>query len=272
MPNPPSSTQSAKQSSHLAPRDELGAWQARQAQEGLTQRRKDAKFRRASGNFAPLRLCVSLDKRPQGLGLPASAPASWSAVAQMRGRSLASVPPLSSVHRFPQTLLTLAKRCRASLPTALHDAGASLWKRLSLSLALPLLLAGCFFHPGEEECFAPNITWQHLTGIEKDTGVDLPDGSTGLAFYSCEVGHPYIMAKIKIPSDKLDELLASKPFTSPQPDLPANHPIPSRLWWKPSQMMQIKDGEFHHKTDWVRWHLGKENNDSVLYILWMVIR
>jgi hypothetical protein len=37
MPSPPSSTKQAKQSSHLAPRDELGAWQARQAQEGLTQ-------------------------------------------------------------------------------------------------------------------------------------------------------------------------------------------------------------------------------------------
>ena len=35
MPNPPSSTQSAKQSSHLAPRDELGAWQARKVPEGL---------------------------------------------------------------------------------------------------------------------------------------------------------------------------------------------------------------------------------------------
>ena len=58
MPNPPSSTQSAKQSSHLAPRDELGAWQARKAKEGLTQRRKGAKIPESLLNFAPLRLSV----------------------------------------------------------------------------------------------------------------------------------------------------------------------------------------------------------------------
>jgi len=124
MSNPPSSTKQAKQSSHLAPRDELGAWQARQNQTRLTQRRKGAKIPESLLNFAPLRLCVRQKKHLLEHGASKLATASWSAVAERRERSLASATPLSSVHRFPQTLLALAKRCRASLPTALQNAGA----------------------------------------------------------------------------------------------------------------------------------------------------
>jgi hypothetical protein len=43
------------------------------------------------------------------------APASWSAVTEMRGRNLASAAPLSSVLGCSTILLAFAKRCRASL-------------------------------------------------------------------------------------------------------------------------------------------------------------
>lgn len=49
--------------------------------------------------------------------LSSHAPASWSAVAGMRGRSLASSTPLSSVIWPSSALLAIAKRCRALLPT-----------------------------------------------------------------------------------------------------------------------------------------------------------
>ena len=45
------------------------------------------------------------------------APASWSATTEMRGRSRASVAPLSNVLWLSSALLAIAKRCRVSLAT-----------------------------------------------------------------------------------------------------------------------------------------------------------
>lgn len=239
MPNPPSSTQSAKQSSHLALRDELGAWQARKVQEGL------------------------------GLPASASASASWSAVAERRERSLASATPLSSVHRLPQTLLTLAKRCRASLPTALQNAGASIWMRLAFVVVTSFLITSCLEFGEELEFFEPNVTAKHLEVIEKRTGIDLPQGSVGMALYSNATGiDPWMLAKIKIPADKVEALRKSKPFTSPPPKNPTSITDPTRPWWKPQDLINASNGESSRGSEVLQWTLGQEKDDHLLYISW----
>ena len=65
-------------------------------------------------------------------GILATATASWSTVAEMRGRSLASATPLSGVPWFSRTLLALAKQCLAPLATALQNAGAKFSPQLPL--------------------------------------------------------------------------------------------------------------------------------------------
>ena len=60
----------------------------------------------------------------------ASATASWSAVAEMRGRSLASATPLSTAPRTSDDQTTLESGVALTLPTALQNAAAWLEERL----------------------------------------------------------------------------------------------------------------------------------------------
>ena len=269
MSNPPSSTKQAKQSSHLAPRDELGAWQARQNQTRLTQRRKGAKIPESLLNFAPLRLCVRQKKHLLEHGASKLATASWSAVAERRERSLASATPLSSVHRFPQTLLALAKRCRASLPTALQDAVANIWMRVACVVVSSFLMTSCLKFGEELEFFEPNVTAKHLEVIEKRTGIDLPQGSVGMVLYSNATSiDPWMLAKIKIPADKVEALRKSKPFTSPPPKSPTSITDPTRPWWKPQDLINASNGESSRGSQLLQWTLGQEKDDQMLYISW----
>jgi hypothetical protein len=238
MSNPPSSTKQAKQSSHLAPRDELGAWQTRQAQEGL--------------------------------GLPASAPASWSAVAERRERSLASATPLSSVHRLPQTLLALAKQCRASLPTALQNAGATLGYQIPSVIAILVLCTGCLKFGDESELFHPNITVGHLENIEARSGMNLPEGSVGLAWYKNSTGiDPWGLVKIKIPAEKATLLLKSEPFASSVEANPKIEINKDRRWWEPQKLTQASSGNFKAGAAYFTWTLGQDQFDHILYVSWM---
>lgn len=75
-------------------------------------------------------------------GTSKSAAASWSAVTEMRGRSLASAAPLSSSPELTNALTAFAKRCRASLATALQDAAAPFICAGAI-VVISLLIAGC---------------------------------------------------------------------------------------------------------------------------------
>lgn len=143
------------------------------------------------------------------------------------------------------------------------------WVRLYASALIAILMTGCLDFGEENEFFAPNVTAEHLQVIEKRTGIDLPQGSVGLALYSNATGiDPWMMAKIRIPSDKVEALLTSAPFKSPQPLTPTTVMGAVRPWWKPNELAKASSGEFNMKSDLVMWTLGLEGTDHVLYVQW----
>jgi hypothetical protein len=149
------------------------------------------------------------------------------------------------------------------------SAAASTWISVISALVLSMLVTSCLDFGEENEFFAPDVTAVHLQVIEKRTGIDLPEGAVGLALYSNATGiDPWMLAKVRIPSDKVEALLASEPFISPKPINPTTIMGTSRPWWKPYELTKAYSGQFNIKTDLVVWTLGKESADYVLYIQW----
>ena len=158
------------------------------------------------------------------------------------------------------------KRQRAG---ALQNAAAAICMRLTCAIVASLLLASCLDFGEELEYFAPDVTAAHLEVIEKRTGIDLPVGSVGIALFSNATGiDPWMLTKIKIPSDKVGALLDSKPFKSPPPKTPSSMPGVARPWWKPHELSNVSSGEFNIKSTLVTWSLGQEGSAHILYIGW----
>lgn len=199
-------------------------------------------------------------------GILATAPASWSAVAEMRGRSLASATPLSGVSRHSITHPTLD----SGVAPRLADAVASIWMRLACLVMSLLLMTSCLDFGAENEFFAPSVTAEHLKTIETRTGIDLPKGSIGMAFYSNATGiDPWMLSKVKIPSDQVAAFLASDSMQKPKPDHPTSSSGSTRDWWKPEDLQHSTKGEFSHNHSIVIWTIGQEGTDHVLYIKWL---
>lgn len=150
------------------------------------------------------------------------------------------------------------------------SAAASSSMGVITAVVISMLMTSCLDFGEENEFFAPDVTANHLQVIEKRTGIDLPEGAVGLALYSNATGiDPWMLAKVKIPSDKVEALLASEPFKSPKPANPTTTMGTSRPWWKPYELTKSSSGQFDLKTDLVMWTLGQESADHVLYIQWV---
>ena len=110
-------------------------------------------------------------------GTHATAPASWSAVAKMRGRSLASATPLSGVSRHSITYPALDSGVAPRLATALHDAVAKIIPQMlfvALGTAL-ICLSSCDKKPAEAPQAAkpatetPKASWRDWIAKSTDT-------------------------------------------------------------------------------------------------------
>lgn len=165
-----------------------------------------------------------------------------------------------SNHRFSSK----ATGTHASAP-----ASWSAWCRLLVALLLATMVAGCFDFGKAEEFTAPNVTATHLRDIEKRTSIDLPEGSIGEALYFDGTGiDPWMVAKIQIPSDKVNALLATKPFQGSKPGHSSLVSGFDRPWWTPDQMNEPSTGDLKLPNAMVNWTLGQEDKKHVLYIRW----
>lgn len=134
---------------------------------------------------------------------------------------------------------------------------------------LPLVLAGCLDFGEKNEFLAPDVTNQHLTIIEKRTGIKLPEGSTGLALYSDASGiDPWMTAKIQIPNDKADKFRTSEPLRNEKPGSPSISSKSKHPWWKPGELQAGSSGQFMQSHARVTWFLGQEGSNHILYLRW----
>lgn len=139
--------------------------------------------------------------------------------------------------------------------------------RVACAVVSSFLITSCLKFGEDLEFLEPNVTAKHLEVIEKRTGIDLPLGSVGMALYSNATGiDPWMLAKIQIPSDKADALLASKPFQGSKPGHSTVVSGFDRPWWTPDQMNEPSTGDIKLSNALVNWTLGQEGKKHMLYI------
>jgi hypothetical protein len=139
-----------------------------------------------------------------------------------------------------------------------------------VAFAACLLLPGCLDFGKKKEWLSPNVTQKHLDEIASITGLTLPAGTTGLAYYYDGRGIDAAMAaKLSIPAEKVVEIRAHKIFTKGRNEIPAQGVGTGRAWWKPdvlsdrvNRTMTIKNKQF------LGCILGKDGSDYILYVTW----
>jgi hypothetical protein len=72
-------------------------------------------------------------------------------------------------------------------------------------------LTGCLEFGADTELLAPNVTLQHIQQVSSLTGIQFPDGSTGLAYYYLGSGIDDALAlKVAIREDKKEAFLQNE--------------------------------------------------------------
>ena len=205
----------------------------------------------------------------EGIWYPSVAPAFWSAVGSEARHCFARARSVCGSRWTLESGVAEARLRSRLSATALHDAGANIWMRVVCVVVSSFLMTSCLKFGEELEFFEPNVTAKHLEVIEKRTGIDLPQGSVGMVLYSNATSiDPWMLAKIKIPADKVEALRKSKPFTSPPPKSPTSITDPTRPWWKPQALINASNGESSRGSQLLQWTLGQEKDDQMLYISW----
>jgi len=140
-----------------------------------------------------------------------------------------------------------------------------------LSLLACVAMTSCLEFGEKVDLAAPQITSTHLKQIESLSGIELPAGTTGLAYHYDGSGiDPSFEAKLRIPADKVDPFLKSKALEGRVTETPTTvSGTHHQSWWKPDNLSLIAQGERKDQNPYVGYFFGKEGSDHVLYIQWI---
>ncbi|MBK8090427.1 MAG: hypothetical protein IPK32_00105 [Verrucomicrobiaceae bacterium] len=130
-------------------------------------------------------------------------------------------------------------------------------------------MSGCLDFGAKSEFLAPNVTDQHLSIIEKRTGIKLPEGSIGQALYSDASGiDPWMIAKIQLPNDKVDDFRKSEQLRKEKSEKHSITTEPKHTWWTPGKLESNSSGQFMQANARVTWFLGREVSNYILFLRW----
>ncbi len=131
-------------------------------------------------------------------------------------------------------------------------------------------LTGCLPFGHDTEVLAPNVTAQHLQRVGSLTGIQFPDGSTGLAYLYLGSGIDHALAmKVAIPSDKKATFLQNEIFQKGSTNTAEFQIGKSKTWWKIKSLTDRSDRTLElPQGRFVECTLGVEDGKLVAYISW----
>lgn len=145
-----------------------------------------------------------------------------------------------------------------------------------LLIALAALLA--FFAPMylglREAFFSPPVDLSgekfdaaHLAHVAAESGIVFPSGTVGLEYHYRHVQDPYGLAKLSVPADKVETMLARAKIVPAPRFVPAADP--GLAWWHPETLAQARElsGEGRGGRA-VRCVVGVEAGQTVVYVAW----
>jgi hypothetical protein len=147
-------------------------------------------------------------------------------------------------------------------------------KRSFAIVSLAFALTGCGnWHEGNRRLDEKTFDSAALAMVQKETGIDLPDGSRGLRMFYDGTSSidPSFVAKIQIPEASGDEL-AKRIEQIRNHDGTVSSSLADKVtWWTPSNGVIRVQRQFNPRGDYIRAILSQETNQLVLYVEWVKI-
>ena len=140
-----------------------------------------------------------------------------------------------------------------------------------LQCLIGVFVVGCLDFGNDTEILAPKVTAEHIQLVSDLTGIQFPEGSTGLAYLYLGSGiDDALAAKIAIPESEKDAFLQNAVFQTGSTEAPSIQMGKSKAWWKLDALadrvdrtLKLPQGRF------VACTLGMEDGKLVAYISWV---
>ena len=158
------------------------------------------------------------------------------------------------------------------LPSATVEAVWGIISRTNMIvLVATAFLVGCLDFGLDVELVAPNVTAKELTQVSQRTGIQFPEGTTGLAYMFLGSGIDDALAiKVSIPEEKKADFLKNDLF---QGELEAEASVQigkGQPWWTPDKLADRKNYSRQlPQGRYVECSFGKEGGKWIAYISWM---
>jgi len=135
-------------------------------------------------------------------------------------------------------------------------------------LAICLAIIGCKHRDLTEYSLDANsFDAEAITKIERESGIDLPDGAEGLAFHHIPPIDPIVFAKIRIPATEQDSIFKQiEALTLSGPPFAKDLANDSCRWWPTAPEEVILYKQAYNNGFYMELYLLKEKDDIMLYI------
>jgi hypothetical protein len=146
--------------------------------------------------------------------------------------------------------------------------------KLAGLLVVCSLAIGCVVHRdlGAYDLDEKAFDAEAMAKIEKETGIDLPDGAKGLAFCHTPPVDPIVFAKIRIPfeaQNAISKQIAA--LASDEANFPKGFANDECAWWPEKPSGVVISAYARAGVLYVELHLLKEGDDLILYIKYFTI-
>ena len=139
-------------------------------------------------------------------------------------------------------------------------------------LVLCLACLGCGRDLGEYELDQASFGADTIARIERESGVDLPDGSKGLKFRYLPPIDPIVFAKLEIPSEKKQAIEAQiSALTIRGNAFPSNFANDRCEWWPSRPANVLVSKQAFANGYYIEAHLVEEGGQLLLYLKYFTI-
>ncbi len=145
----------------------------------------------------------------------------------------------------------------------------------ALVMMMGFMLSGCQ-HRDTTEYTLNEETFdsQAMEKIESETGIDLPEGSTGLSFHHIPPVDPIVFARIRIPEEEVESLTRQLAVLD-EDSFPPGFASERCDWWPPDPGIVSMTRRNFSNGYHVELHLaredGQEEGRTVLYLMYFTI-
>lgn len=144
-------------------------------------------------------------------------------------------------------------------------------KAYACILILSLILMGCGWRYREYELNENSFGIDTMVEIEKESGIELPDGAKGLKYHYIPPIDPIVFAKIKIPVETGTLMESRIAALKDMPSYPKNFANERCQWWPSDITNAIMARKAFSNGYYIEAYLVQEKEQLILYLKYYTI-